>query len=296
MALHTYYCLTILLWEIARYVSNLHRFTTLEWTVLKFLIRIIKTSTNVGTCPWYAFATFKILFPILSPTGSTGQGNNTAAEARNSEPHQACWAGCRSFFGRRKYCEWDSETERRVAEREDMQVDQIVSLRNQVRIFPWQRKPALEASISLICEQLKNRGASGASSSYDFRRSKVLNHVGWNIKYLPYKWREVCFNRRLFCLGSWASRKIEAGRNGQTSVRTGHYAASRSINAKKSEAERESRKKERMEKEMKELKQSIEQRQLELKEKQKHVSALLIKLIMCYKKICMKPFLAPENL
>lgn len=53
------------------------------------------------------------------------------------------------------------------------------------------------------------------------------------------------------------------------------------INAKKSEAERESRKKERMEKEMKELKQSIEQRQLELKEKQKHVSALLIKLIIC---------------
>lgn len=40
------------------------------------------------------------------------------------------------------------------------------------------------------------------------------------------------------------------------------------VNSKKAEAEREARKKERMEKEMKELKQSLETRQFELKQKQ----------------------------
>lgn len=43
------------------------------------------------------------------------------------------------------------------------------------------------------------------------------------------------------------------------------------INYRKSEAEREARKKERMEKEMKELKQSLESRQFEIKQKQAQV-------------------------
>lgn len=54
------------------------------------------------------------------------------------------------------------------------------------------------------------------------------------------------------------------------------------MNYKKSEAEREARKKERMEKEMKELKQSLESRQFEIKQKQAQVFIKHFHLDSCF--------------